>query len=304
MSYMNEQVRQDAAYVEQELNAMAPEVVAEAYPERTYSRAFPLAAGLSPGMDSITYRHAKAVGTAKVIEPGSREVPLVEYDVIPVTARLKVIRLGMEYDTEDVRQGQHTGRPLDRDKYITVLEGHESKIDALAWVGETAKSLYGLTNHPNILRLVTSTTFDANSTPAAILAALNLMSAKMIALTNGIEKPNTLALSDEDHQYISATPFSQAGSGDTRSILEVFQKGNPMIDLIIPVHWLKAAGVGGTSAAVMYNRAKAKVEHLLAMVPTRNPVAFDGVVYRSVVESKSGGVQVKKPFSVIMLEGI
>lgn len=305
MTYFNEQVRQDAAYVEQELNVLHPEVIEESYPERTYSKVFPLAPGLSPGATSVTYRQAKSVGVAKIVEPGSRECPLVEYNVYPITAPLKVLRLGLEYDTEDVRQGQLTGRPLDRDRFIAVQEGHEQQIDSLAWIGLTAKGLYGLVNHPNILRLVTATTFDANSTPTAILAALNLKVAKMINLTRGIEKPNTCAFPPEQHKYLSSTPFyNTVNAGGVRTIMEVFMAGNPEIDQCLSVPWLEGAGTGSSDVCVCFNRLRTKIEHLLALVPTRNPVAFDGIVYRSVVESKSGGLQVKKPFSVIVLEGI
>ena len=40
------------------------------------------------------------------------------------------------------------------------------------------------------------------------------------------------------------------------------------------------------------------------MVPTRNPVAFDGTFYRIVMEAKSGGLRIHKPFSVLALQGI
>jgi len=300
----SERVRNDAAWLEQELDVMAPEVIREAYPERKYGRMFAREAGLSPGAKSITYKMAKAVGQAKIVDPGSREVPLVQYDVTPITASMYLIVLGMEYDTEDVREGQLTGRPLDRDQYVEVQEGHESKIDEISFIGDPVRKLHGLVSHPNILRLITSTTFDSNSTPAQILAAIILMAVKMVSLTNGVEKANTFACDEESFQYIASTSYSQAGSGDVRTILQVAQAALPGIDLWEPVFHLSTAGVGSAAVAVMYNRARTKIAHLLAMVPTRNPIAFDGRNYRAVVESKTGGVQVKKPFSVIVLEGI
>ena len=301
---MTQPQRIDSAYVEQELDLMVPELIGEAYPDRTYPMVFPVEPGLSPGIQSVTYRFSKAVGQAKIVEAGSREVPLVDIDVIPVTVPVKVIRLGLEYDTEDVRAGQLTGRPLDRDKMVVVLEGHEAKIDQTAWVGDSRSGIFGIISHPNVLRLVTSTTFDSASTPANILAALNLLVQKQIALTNGIERPNTLALSHEEFQYISSTPYSSTGSGDTRTILEVFKAGNPGVDQVFGVHWLAGAGVGSTNVCVAFNRARQKLGHLLAMVPTRNPISFSGVVYSAVYESKTGGIQVKKPYSVIVMEGI
>lgn len=299
-----DQVRADSLYIDQQLDVMAPDVIKEAYPERTYSKAFAQAKGMSPGMASITYRHARGVGVAKIVEGTSREIPLVGIDVSPVTVPVKLIRLGMEYTTEDVRQGQFTGMPLDREQFMFVMEGHYAKIDEVAWVGDTASSIYGLANHPNILRLATSVTFDSNSTPAQILAALNLMKAKQVSLTRGIERFNTLAISDEEYQYISSTPFSASGSGDTRTILEVYLAGDKDVDLVLPIHWLRAAGVGSTNMAIGFNRGSAKVEHLLAMAPVRQPTTLSGVVFLSVVESKTGGLAIHKPFSVIALEGI
>lgn len=300
----SEQVRSDAAYVEQEVDILMPEVIMEAYPDRTYGQAFSVAPGLSPGAKTVTYRHAKGVGVAKFVDPGSREVPLVEYGVTPNTVPLRLIRLGTEYDTEDVREGQLTGRPLDRDKLIIVGEGMEQLIDETAWIGSPARGIYGVSNHPNILRIVTSTTFDSNSTPAAILAAMLLPVSKMVSLTKGIERPNTFALPHDQHEYVSSQPYSAAGSGDTRTILEVFLASQKQIDLVLPVHHLEGAGTGGADLGVYYNRLRTKVEHLLAMRPTRNPVAFDGTNYRVVFEAKTGGTSVKKPFSVIAIEGI
>ena len=301
---MSTENRTDAAFVEQEVDILMPDVILEAYPDRTYGQAFSVAPGLSPGAKTVTYRHAKGVGVAKFVDPGSREVPLVEYDVVPNTVPIRLIRLGAEYDTEDVREGQLTGRPLDRDKLVIVAEGHEALIDETAWVGSPSRGIYGVANHPNILRLVTSTTFDSNSTASAILAAMLLPVSKMVSLTKGIERPNTLALPHEQHEYVSSTMYSQAGSGDTRTILEVFLASQKQIDLVLPVHHLEGAGVGSEDVAVYYNRARTKIEHLLAMRPTRNPVAWDGTNWRVVYESKTGGCSVKKPFSVIDLEGI
>ena len=301
---MPDEYRTDAAWLEQELDRLMPEVIRETYPQRTYSRVFPLAPGLDPGMRSVTYEHAKGVGIAKFVEPNSGESNLVEYNVAPETAVLGLLSLDFEYTTEDVRASRFTGRPLERDKLETCLEGHEAAIDQTAWVGNTDRKIYGLVNHPNILRLVTSTTFDSSSTPAQILAALNLMAAKQNALTLGVEQGNTLALSHEAYKYIATTPYSSTGSGDTRTILEVFKAGNPEIDEVIPVHWLQTAGYGSTAVAVLFDRSASKLEHLLAMPPTRNPIEIRGRKFIQTVDSKTGGLKVKKPFSVIVLEGI
>ena len=300
----SDQVRNDAAWLEQELDKVMPEIIAEAYPQRTYGQVFPQEPGLDPGMKSVTYEHARGVGVARFVEPNARGANLVEFDVTPETAVLGVLELDFEYSTEDVRAGQYTGRPLDRDKMLTCMEGHEAAIDSAAWIGSPNRKIYGIANSPNVLRLATSTTFDANSTPAAILAALNLMVAKQKALTLGIERGNTLAMSIEAHTYIAQTPYSATGSGDTRTIMEVFMAGNKQVDLCIDVHWLGTAGVGSTAVAVLFDRSRSKIGHLLAMRPTRNPIAFNGKKYLQTVESKTGGVKVKKPFSIIILEGI
>lgn len=300
------EIRTDAGYVDQQLNAFMPEVVMEAYPDRTYSRAFPLATGLSPGMTSVTYMFGKGVGAARIVEPTSREVPLVEFDVQPFTAGLRLIRLGFEYSQEDIRQAQFAGGAgLDRNKALVTMEGMEEKIDRTAWVGDSPRQLYGLANHPNILRIVTSTTFDANSTPTNILAAMNLAVAKGNALTNSVETPDAIALPPEEHKYIHQTPYSVSGAGDVRTIAEVFLAGNPEIKEILKVHWLSSgSGAVSSNTMMVFNRSRAKVEHLLAMVPTRLPVAWDGTVYRVVMEAKSGGLRIHKPFSVLALEGI
>ena len=299
-----DQVRNDAAWLENELDVQMPEVIREAYPQRTYAAVFPLEPGLDPGMKSVTYLHAQGVGTAKFVEPTSRKVPLVEFDVIPETVVLSTLRLGFEYTSEDVEAGRFTGRPLDRDKMLTTMEGHEKAIDETAWIGSPSRKIYGIANHPNAIRLATSTTFDANSTPAAILAALNLMSAKQDALTLGSEEGNTLAISRAAYKYIAQTQYSVSGSGDTRTILEAYRAGNPQIDMVVGVHWLSTAGAGSSAVAVLFDRSRNKIGHLLALRPTRDPIAWDGTVYRQVVRSKTGGVKAKKPFSIVILEGI
>lgn len=302
---MNEQVRVDAAWVEEQLSLLMPEIIAEDYPERTYSRAFKTPGGLSPGMQSVTHLHSRGTGKARIVDGNSREVPLVGYDVQPRTTPVKLIRLGFDYTQHEVRQGQFAGVPLDREKARVCMEGHEEQIDRMAWAGDSARQVFGLVNHPNILRLVTSTTIDSSSTPAQILAALNLALAKQTALTNGIEKPDCLALPPEQAKYIAQTPYSATGAGDVRTIAEVFLAGNPEIKEIMPVYWL-AASSGAVSSDVMvaFNRSQAKIQHMLAMVPTRNPVAWDGVAFRVVIESASGGLMIAKPFSVIVTEGI
>lgn len=299
-----DQVRADSLYIDQQLDVMAPDVIRQAYPKRTYATVFKKSKDVKPGMRSVTYRHMKGVGVAKIIEPTSREIPLVGLEVTPHTVPVHTTILGMEYSTSDVRQGQFTGMPLDREQFLTVMEGHYALIDELAWIGRTENEIVGLANHPNILRIVTSVTFDSNSTPAQILGQLHLMTAKMNSLTRGIEQMNTLGLSDEEYKYIAQTPYSTTGSGDMRTILEVFQAGNKEVDLVLPIHWLRAAGVGSTNMAIGFDRSETKVEHLLAMEPTRQPTTLQGRFYTSFVESETGGLAIHKPFSVIALEGI
>ena len=300
----NVKVRSDAAWLQQQLDLMMPEIIKEAYPKRTYGQVFALESGLHPGMKTVTYQHAKGVGVAEFVEPNSNKTNLVEFDVTPETASLSVLDLGFEYSMEDVRAGQYTGQPLDKQKIFLCMEGHEAKIDKTAWVGETSRKIYGLANHPNALRLVTGTTFDANSTPVNILAALNLMASKQDNLTIGIEEGNTLAMSRAAYRYIASTPYSAAGSGDTRTILEAFLAGNQQIDQVLPIHWLNTAGTGSSAVAILFDRNRSKIRHLLAMRPTRNPLTFTGRKYRQIVESKTGGLKLLKPFSVIIMEGI
>lgn len=300
----------ETAYFYREFEDIKTMAIEQEYPALELLNLLPKATDTDPGAQSITYRIYDRVGQAAIVADYADDPPRIDVVGREVTRPLKTISDAYGYSIQEIRNSQRTGRPLDRQKSVAAREIIDTKINSLILNGDDAHGLYGLMNHPNVPSTTVAndgtggSTEWTSKTSALIQRDMRALMSGVATLTKGIERPDTLLVSQEEYDYAAGTQFSEAS--DT-TVLDFFlatsRPTNPNL-VVIPLVALNGQGTGGTGVMIALNRSRSK---LLVEIPTdfeqlppqaRN---FEQVV---LCFSRFGGVNIFRPLSVSIADGI
>lgn len=285
------------------------------YPELKMTRLLPVSFEAGPAAETITFESYGMVGFAKVISNYATDLPRVDVYGTEDTVRVKTIGDAYGYNIQEIKASNKTGKSLPTMKASAARKAIERKIDDIALTARADDGinggLVGLLYNANTTKgTVTQRDGDyvwADKTPAEILADLTEWVNDMIALTNGVEVPDTILLPRE--QYALLNVPLQTGSDTT--IKEFFLKNNPEITLI---DWLAglnnvnpvpSTGVASnTDCAVIYRRSPDKLTlEIPQPFESLEPQAV-GLEYKIPCTARCGGVVIYYPLSVSIVEGI
>jgi len=284
------------------------------YPELTATKNIPVSSEAGPGAETITYQQYDSVGFAKIISNYATDLPRVDLKGKEFTAKVKSIGASYGYSIQDIRAARMAGKPLEQRKANAVRRANDQEVNRIAYFGDSAHGLVGLINHPNItsstlptdgtLNVTTAGTAAAakfiNKTPAQVLRDLNGMVAKVLELTQNVERPDTLTLDHETHADLSTRPRSD--NSDT-TILEFFLKNSPYVKNVEVVPELNGAGTGDTNVVMMYKKSPDKLTLEIPQPFEQFPPQAEGLEFVIPCHSRCAGVIVYYPLSIIKAEG-
>ena len=211
-------------------------------------------------------------------------------------------------------------RPLPTMKANMARQVYEQTINQVAWTARPGDGkwagLFGLLYHPNITKMTahtgaTSTKVKwSEKTPTEVIKDLNDLCNKSYDLTNGVEIPDTVAISADEYAHIAQTRVSEY---DATTILEFFRKAHPEITSVERVHELNdvkplpstpdsAASVGSCAIAYQKNPDKLRLE--IPWPFEQLPVQAQNLAFKVPTYARLAGVMVMFPLSVTIMEGI
>ena len=284
------------------------------YPELTATKNIPVSSEAGSGAETITYQQYDSVGFAKIISNYATDLPRVDLKGKEFTAKVKSIGASYGYSIQDIRAARMAGKPLEQRKANAVRRANDQEVNRIAYFGDSAHGLVGLINHPNITSytLPTDGTMNGttagtaaaakfiNKTPAQVLRDLNGMVAKVLELTQNVERPDTLTLDHETHADLSTRPRSD--NSDT-TILEFFLKNSPYVKNVEVVPELNGAGTGDTNVVMMYKKSPDKLTLEIPQPFEQFPPQAEGLEFVIPCHSRCAGVIVYYPLSIIKAEG-
>jgi hypothetical protein len=144
-------------------------------------------------------------------------------------------------------------------------------------------------------------------TPDQILADLNGIVTSQIALTNGVEQPDSIGLSPERYALIASTPRS--ANSDT-TILKYFLDNSPYVKNVYPliefanVTPRPSTEVGSANLLVAYTNSEDKFTFEIPQPFEQMPVEARGMSFRVNCHARTAGVAVYYPLSITIWEGI
>ncbi len=281
------------------------------FPEMKAFKHIPISTEAGEGAQSITYAQFEETGLARVIESYADDLPRADIRGKEYTSPVKSIGVSYGYSVQEIRAAIYVGRSLTQRQANAARRGNDQKINRLAWFGDNAYRILGLTNNTNIPANfvpadgIGGTTEWVNKTPDQILRDLNQVTNSIVALTKGVEMPNTVLLPVAQYTLIASTPRSS--TSDT-TILEYFIQNNPFVTTVDWVPELAGAGpvVAGVPTDIMiaYDKNPDKITMEIPMPFTQYPPQERGLEFVVPCESRYGGIIVYYPLSLTFGEGI
>lgn len=284
------------------------------YPEFTSTKTIPVSTDAGPGAESITYYQYDEVGFAKIISNYATDLPRVDLVGKMFNSPIKSIGTSYGYSIQDIRAAQMAGKPLQQRKANAARRANDQEANHIAYFGDDENGLYGLFTHPNIttyvlptdgtLNGVTAGTAAAaqfvNKTPDQVLRDLTGMLNTVVTLTKSVERPDTLLIPYDVHGDIGTRPRSD--NSDT-TILDFWIKNNPFVKNVEVVPEAQGAGTGGTDLCLIYKKDPDKLTLEIPQMFEQFPPQPEGLEFVTACHSRSGGVIIYYPLSIIITEG-
>ena len=275
------------------------------YADLTGLTLIPISSEANPGAETITYGQYDSVGMAKIISNYADDLPRADVVGKEFTAKVKGIGTSYGYSLQDIRAARMAGRPLEQRKANAARLSNDQTVNKIAWFGDAEHGLVGLLTHPNITEYTLpadgtggSTKFK-DKTPDQVLRDLNGMVNKVISLTQGVEKPDTLLLPHEVYGDISVRRIPDTNT----TILKFFLEQSPYIKNAVPCPELKGADAG-EDVAVIYKRSSDKLTLEIPQPFEQLPVQQKNLEFVVPCHSRCAGVIIYYPLSLIKAAGV
>jgi len=312
----------ESAFFARELEFVKARTYDKRYPEYKATQLIPVSTEAGAGAESITYRQFDSVGLMKLIANYADDLPRADVYGLEFTSPVRSLGGSYGWNLQEIRNAQMAGRPLATRKAEAARLAYEQTVNRLAWFACAADTssagLNGLLYNPNVTKKTAATgaggggtvTKWEDKTVDEILKDLNDAVNDIIALTKGVEVPDTLLLPIKQYTQIATTPRSS--TSDT-TVLEFFKRNNPNISLVEWVSELKdvqplpsTPSVADSKGDVMiaYRRDPMKLTLELPQMFEQLPVQECKLEFIVPTHARIGGVIVYYPLSIAIIEGI
>lgn len=222
------------------------------YPAYTAFDAMPVEFTANAGAETITYYQYDGVGMAKVVANYADDLPRADVTGKPFTSPVKTIGNAYGYNLQEIRAAAMGGKPLQQMKANRARMANDAAVNAIAWKGDAEAGLQGLLTQPNIPSYtITGGKNWNNVTGDEAIDALNAMVQSMIAVTGGVEMPDTIAMPPA----IKAKFASMRLSGENYTVLKFWLENNGYVSNVIACPELAGAGAGGKDVVFIYKKS-------------------------------------------------
>jgi hypothetical protein len=281
------------------------------YPEFNATRLFPVESSVPLGVKTITYYSYDRTGFAKIISDYSDDLPRADVTGKPSTASIRDLGASYGYSIDDLEASRYTGKSLDVRKGEAARRAIDELINHIAWRGDETHGLLGVLSSVNQVPIWTPpTNADGNSTkfkdktPDEIPATFSGVLQYMSDTTNGVERPDTIALDESNYIYLATTPRST--QSDT-TILKWLSDNLPGIT------FERASELGANtpynpfgslSVMVVYKKDPRKITIEIPLMFEQLPIQPKNLAFEISCRAKTAGAIIYYPLSLLIVPGV
>lgn len=297
----------ETIFFARELESIKAQTFDIKFPNMKALTLLPVSTDAGEGAEAITYQQFEETGIARIISSYADDLPRADVRGKEFISKVKSLGASYGYSLQEIRAAMFVGRPLTTRQASAARRAHDQAMNRLAWFGDDDYQLQGILNNQNIPRETVPNDGTGNSTlwvdktPDQILRDMNQITNTIMAVTKGVETPNTLLLPVEQYTLVASTPRST--NSDT-TILDYYLQNNPFVDFVDWVPEFEGAGENGSDIMMAYDRNPMNLTLEIPMPFTQHPVQERNLEFVVNTESRFGGVLVYYPLSINIGEGI
>lgn len=263
-----------------------------------------IATNMADGAREVSWQEMGMVGEAGIVADNATDIPESDVQGSLNINRVHTIATSIRYSTQDIRSARMQGSfDIAVEKARAAREAHDRHLDALIRNGDASKGLEGITDLSGSHHLTATTGSWASSgtTAAQILADFLLAFQAIYDGSEGVEDPDTAVFPSSVWPRLNTLQNSAASDA---TVLDFMKKAYPRITLWTDDPALNTAGDNGGGAVMLYSRDRTRIRALMPMVLRPLPQEQHGLVFKTVFESRFGGLAVPRPRSVAKLSGV
>lgn len=286
-------------WFENDLRDVREEIVEDAQPPRNGFRFIPQDTDVAEWAETYEHRMFEPIGVAEFIANWADDLPLVDISNRAEVFNVRTFGCAYKFSLDEIAKSRATGMNLDRKRAMAARLITEQKFNRIMFFGDSTTQLFGLLNYPFAPRFLIPVSFDENSTPDAILNAMNSQVNAIFNLTETIGEPDFFGLPPAEYAHVSSR---RIGDGTDTTILMHFENNNPFFKggrgEVVPLHELKGAGPNGENVSVVYRRDPLVLGHKMVMEFRQLAPQERNLAILTNTWAKSGGIASDRPLEI------
>lgn len=296
----------ESAYFERELSYVKQRTYDKKYLKLKAKQLIPLNTEGGEGITQIVWHSYEGFALAKIISNYANDIPRADISAKENTATVKTVALAYGYSIKEIKTSMRSGKNLEQRKANKTREGVEQTVDKIAWLGSEKHNIPGFINYPGITEYVipagasTDTEWESK-TPDEIIADMNGIVSAVVATTKENEIPTTMLMPIDKYTLIAGMRMTD---GDTKTVLKFFLENNPYIKEVVPLSYLKGAGISGSDRLMVYPKDEDNVTLEVPVPFMQLPAQQKGLEYEIITMEETAGVIIYYPLSVAYADGI
>lgn len=306
---VNQQKMDGPMWLAREITQLDPTKYWVEYPAKKAREVFPVDTSVGKGFKKYTYKQYNKTGQAKIMNSKATDIPKLNVFADEFTANVFDMAIGQDFSQQDLDVAARTGDNLDGDFIMVAREAHIYKENDVAFYGDSASGLDGLTVNANIGNTVAINgalgsplwTGASAKTAAEVYFDVADMIDSVNVETKGTHIANAVMFPLSARPQLNAVYNTLNGD----SVLTVLKKNFPEVSQWEFVNELETAGTGSTRVMYAYDKNPLVLRMIVPFeTEVLAPVAKESMGY--VVNSRMGigGLNIRKPLAIQGVYGI
>jgi hypothetical protein len=287
-------------------------------PELNALKLFPVSSSVSAGAESTTYRAYGYVGRSDVGSNYHDDIPRSDIITREATNFIRPLTTYYGYSVQEARNARFAGLPLETQKATSARKNIDIGINRIAWAGDPTYKVYGIFSPESLVPTYTLqpgaslATLWLGKTAEEILDDVLNMRAAVIANSNGVETPDSLAVPQSVLTYL-ARPFTVGGVAVSESIMTYLLDKVDWLHNIVGVNELEQTSydtnifstqANQIGAAFLYSKDEEKFKVEIPLPFNQLPPQFINFETKTICEARTAGVLMYYPSSCLIVLGI
>ncbi|WP_419636502.1 major capsid family protein [Thiolapillus sp.] len=286
-----------------QLRYMEAQLYETKYPALKSREIFPIDYAVPAGAKEAGYDMWDGYGEAKVIDNYSDDLPMVGVSMSRSIGPIAGFGVGADYSIQDIREAQMAGMPLNAFKLRVARRAWEIRLDNIALNGIPDVKIPGFLSISDVPTSTASgtTTSWANKDGEAMLKDMYKMVTDTRNLTNGVEEPNRLVMSDRNYSRIMQTRVSQYT--DKKVLPEFLENCRVPGMQVIP--WFKLQGASaGSDKMISFRYDQDVVKLIIPLEFEMLPPQPRNLTFVINTHARCGGIQMVYPKACRKMENL